>query len=103
MFRLVTSFIEKPAFLLLCDNVECAQVSNAEAVISELNPVGVPQQELAFLEEARRHGWMISMRLQLCPNHAKMLRDMAIGRRPAVVGPDGNPAGPQGGMAVTAE
>ena len=98
MFRLVTQGVEKPAFLMLCDNIECGMTTTAEAITSHLNPVPLPQQEMAFLEQCKRSGWFVSMRLSLCPGHYKMLHDAAAATQKKVQG-----IGGQGGAGFTAE
>ena len=109
MFRLVTQGCEKPTFLMICDNIECAVTTSAEAITSELNPVPVPHQEAAFLEQCKRTGWHISMRLSLCPGHHKQMLEMMDKRRSRIVGAPAPgpspepPAGPQGGAAFLAE
>lgn len=86
MFRLVSHGVDKPSFLLLCDNIECGGTCAAEAITSSLNPIPIPQQELAFLEECKRLGWYLTMRLQLCPLHHRQVVEAA---RRSMVGPNG--------------
>jgi hypothetical protein len=95
MFRIVTQGCEKPAFLMICDNIECRSTVSADAILSELNPIPVQQQEIAFLEQCKKQGWFLSMRLCLCPGHHKQLVDLATQRRAA--------QGAHGGASFSAE
>jgi hypothetical protein len=77
MLRLITQYVEKPAFLVLCDHPECGNILSAEAEVSDLNMVPINQQELAFLQAAANQGWLVTMRATYCPPHTAAMRDRA--------------------------
>jgi hypothetical protein len=73
---------------MLCDHHECGAFASAAVSLSALNPVTVPEQELQFLNSVKDGGWLVTMRIQFCPNHHKLLREQA---RSAIVSPNGAP------------
>ena len=72
--------------MLLCDHHECGSFATAPAQLSALNPVPIQDQELKFLTGAREGGWLVSMRIQFCPNHHQLLLGKA---QSAIVSADG--------------
>jgi hypothetical protein len=89
MFKLVTQFTDQPVFLMICDHHECGAFASAPVSLSALNPATIPEQELQFLNSAKEGGWLVTMRIQFCPNHHKLLKDRA---QSSIVAPNGAPA-----------
>jgi hypothetical protein len=71
MFRVVSEFVENPFYLLICDDPRCSTLFQ-HPLPSE--PIENPEGEA--LKSARAQGWLISIGRQICPGHAKQLRDI---------------------------
>jgi hypothetical protein len=82
MFRVISSFVPSPRFLMLCDDVTCALMitrpvnfAGGLVTIGSDNRASIMQQEQAkFLDEARAEGWLVSLGAMFCPGHNQAIR-----------------------------
>jgi hypothetical protein len=77
MFRVVSEFVENPFYMLLCDDPRCSTMLQhplPEPVSNREVPIANPEGEA--LKAAQTEGWLISVGRQICPGHAKQLRDI---------------------------
>lgn len=71
MFRVVSEFVENPHYLLICDDPRCGCVFE-HGLPAE--PTENPENDA--LKAAHKEGWLISIGRQICPGHAKQLREI---------------------------
>lgn len=69
MFRIVSEFVPKPAFLLLCDHPHCGNVQTNQ--FDATPATDIKQLSAAFIEQAIATGWAIGLDRQICPAHVK--------------------------------
>jgi hypothetical protein len=77
MFRIVTDFVERPSFLLLCDDRRCGCAATG-ALPAKANEAERHQAAAPFIKGALEAGWVIGIDQHLCPQHAQRIEQ---GRR----------------------
>lgn len=74
MFRIVTQFVEKPTFLLMCDNPSCACVLS-DTILCDLTDMdGLQLKQSQFVGKATRAGWMVALNGIFCVGHTDMIK-----------------------------
>jgi hypothetical protein len=86
VFRVVSEFIPKPLFYLLCDHRSCCVTGTGEIpvafpVITQEAAVALTQTQARFLNAAGAAGWLLGLDGQFCPEHAKAMRGQAAETR----------------------
>lgn len=82
MFRVVRAFVPTPRFWMVCDEVTCAMMigrpinfAGALVTIGSDNRVRIMQEDQkAFLDEARKQGWLVSLGAMFCPAHYQTIQ-----------------------------
>ncbi len=105
MFRVINELLkpeEKPHFLIMCDNRNCRTLADMNIDITSQEQVN--KDQMNFLGQATKDGWLIGLDGQFCPFHAERFREMvkekAARENRVIVPGNGITAGLQGGSPL---
>ena len=75
MFRSLVNQ-SRPEYFLLCDDSSCGTFVRSDIPVCK-DVQDALRAEAHFIGLVMKDGWLVNLRMQLCPDHTGMLREMA--------------------------
>ena len=75
MFRIVRDFVKWPSFLIVCDCISCGVFLTKP--VPQFDATVTTDPTASFVEDCKQAGWQVGLDQQICPEHAKAIRQYA--------------------------